>query len=157
MTEKEKLDAIVEAMPKEERDNLALNAHIKRPNASRVVFDIISKGDLERLRDVYKTNDEAMDTEEQRNKILSGMESLLEKKLQTITPPVNLSDETHITVKQFTQKYKISDDSQRTHRGKRKDPLPYIQLTEGGNITYNVKIVDKWYENYLITRRGRRK
>lgn len=79
MTEKEKLDAIVEAMPKEQRDNLALNAHIKCPN-----------------------------------------------------------DE-------WIQKSKL------------KNPPTYIQLTEGGNITYNVKIVDKWYENYIITRRGRRK
>lgn len=157
MTEKEKLDAIIEAMPKEQRDNIVVNAHIKRPNASRVVFDIISKDDLERLHEVYKTNDEALDAEKQTNKILSGMESLLEQKLQTISAPQNLANETHITVKQFTQKYKMSEDTQRRHRAKRKDPLPYIQLSDRGNVTYDVKLTDKWYENYQITKRQRKK
>lgn len=157
MRKKENLDTIIQAIPKEQRDNIIIEARIERPNASSIVFDIISKDDLQRLREVYKTNDEAMDTEQQTNKILSGMEALLEQKLKTISAPQNLSDETHITVKQFTQKYKMSDDTQRIHRAKHKDPLPYFQFSDKGNVTYDVKLADKWYENYKITKRQRKK
>ena len=58
------------------------------------------------------------------------------------------ADKKLINAKEFYIMYTIGEESQRKLRGRRKDPLPYIQLEERGNILYDVKVIDKWMENY---------
>ena len=53
----------------------------------------------------------------------------------------------NITVKEFTEIYNISKTSQQNYRSRLYDPLPYHQKVEGGNITYAVEEVEKWFEN----------
>ena len=59
-----------------------------------------------------------------------------------------IADKKLINAKEFYTMYTIGEESQRKLRGRRKDPLPYIQLEERGNILYDVKVIDKWMENY---------
>jgi len=51
-----------------------------------------------------------------------------------------------ITVKEFEVIYNISKSSQATYRGRLYDPLPFHQVVQNGNITYNVKEVELWKE-----------
>jgi hypothetical protein len=133
----------------------------------KIILGVITRGDLKKLRDEYSSKNKSANLEESVEFMKHSIESLLKQqsdqiasistKIEELKSPINLSNDTHITVKQFAEKYKISDDSQRALRTRRKDPLPYIQLSEGGNVTYNIKIVDKWYENYLITHKRKGK
>lgn len=137
MTEKEKLDAIVEAIPEEQRDNVMLNAHIKRPNASRVVFDIISKDDLERLQDVYRLSDEALvvKTEEEQK------QEVLEVKKQM----VKIQAKKYITTKECAEIYNRSTRYLQNAKGRIHDPLPYHQTVAGGKIVYVVEEIEDWF------------
>jgi len=53
-----------------------------------------------------------------------------------------------ISVKEFEEVYTIGEETQRQLRGRRKDSLPFVQLTPRGNVLYDVKIIDKWMENF---------
>ncbi|WP_434658224.1 hypothetical protein [Sulfurimonas sp. NW9] len=67
-------------------------------------------------------------------------------------PSENILDKKLISVKEFEATYSIAEESQRKLRGRLKDPLPFVQLQERGNILYNVKTIDSWMENYIQKR-----
>lgn len=55
-----------------------------------------------------------------------------------------------ISVREFTKIYNYSSDWQKNRRSRIKDRLPFIQVTENGKITYNVKDIEIWFENNNI-------
>lgn len=55
-----------------------------------------------------------------------------------------------ISVKEFTKIYSYSSDWQKNRRSRIRDRLPFIRVTDGGKITYNVKDVEIWFENNNI-------
>jgi hypothetical protein len=77
----------------------------------------------------------------------------LSNKLQERMESIPLSEKKLISVKEFEKVYSISEESQRKLRKRLKDPLPFIQIEKRGNVLYNHKEVDKWFENY--TREGK--
>jgi hypothetical protein len=77
----------------------------------------------------------------------------LSDKLKATEENIPLTDKKLITVKDFEKLYSISDESQRKLRKRLSDPLPFIQIEKRGNVLYNHKEVDKWFENY--TNEGR--
>jgi len=72
----------------------------------------------------------------------------LSDKLKATEENIPLTDKKLITVKDFEKLYSISDESQRKLRKRLSDPLPFIQVEKRGNVLYNHKEVDKWFENY---------
>ena len=72
----------------------------------------------------------------------------LSNKLQERMESIPLSEKKLISVKEFEKVYSISEESQRKLRKRLKDPLPFIQIEKRGNVLYNHKEVDKWFENY---------
>lgn len=139
---------------------------VNRPGG-KITLGVVTRGDLKILRDEYSSKNKSANLEDSVNYLKCSIESLLKQqsdqiasigtKIEELKSPIDSISEAHITVKQFAEKYKISADNQRTLRTRKKDPLPYIQFNDSGNITYDVKKVDKWYENYIITHKGRRK
>ena len=57
-----------------------------------------------------------------------------------------------ITIKEFQLLYGLSPKAQEKLRCKNDDPMPYVQYAEKGNVYYNVADIEKWRENYQITR-----
>jgi SOS response regulatory protein OraA/RecX len=53
----------------------------------------------------------------------------------------------YLSVKEFAEKYNVSKSSQTQYRSRLRDPLPYHQKVQGGNITYLVEEVERWLEN----------
>jgi len=88
------------------------------------------------------------------NELKTKMENLetiiidMSKKMQEQLATISISDKKMITVKDFEMVYSINEEAQRKFRNKMKDPLPYIQLVERGNVLYDCKEVEKWFENY---------
>ncbi len=70
------------------------------------------------------------------------------KKISAEIDKEQLSDKKLISVKEFEVMYSITEETQRQLRGRRKDSLPFVQLKERGNVLYDVKVIDKWMENY---------
>ncbi len=64
------------------------------------------------------------------------------------TKTVPISQKKLISVKEFENLYSIGEEAQRKLRKRMKDPLPYVQLMERGNVLYECKEVEKWFENY---------
>ncbi|MDO9208736.1 MAG: hypothetical protein Q7T91_10850 [Sulfuricurvum sp.] len=58
-----------------------------------------------------------------------------------------LHSKKNLTVKEFEEKYNMSKSSQTQYRSRLRDPLPYHQKVQGGNITYAVEEVERWLEN----------
>jgi len=76
----------------------------------------------------------------------------LANKLKEKADEVPLSEKKLISVKEFEKVYSISEESQRKLRKRLKDPLPLIQIEKRGNVLYNHKEIDKWFENYTNER-----
>ena len=95
-------------------------------------------------------NYEENSTDELKTKI-DSLEIILidmSKKLREQLDVIPISDKKMITVKDFEMVYSIGEEAQRKLRKRMRDPLPYIQLAERGNVLYNCKEVEKWLENY---------
>jgi len=69
-----------------------------------------------------------------------GLSKVIEK-----TPP---SKKKLITVKEFEELYSIGEEAQRKLRKRMKDPLPFVQIVERGNVLYDCEEIGKWIENY---------
>ena len=54
----------------------------------------------------------------------------------------------YITVKEFKIMFGDSIDTQEVFRTRVDDPIPYIQVNEGGKIKYDLQKVTKWMERY---------
>lgn len=72
----------------------------------------------------------------------------ISKKLMEQSSSIPISDKKMITVKDFEELYSISEEAQRKLRKRIKDPLPFIQIIERGNVLYDCKEIGKWFENY---------
>jgi hypothetical protein len=72
----------------------------------------------------------------------------LSHKLKEREESISLNEKKQITVKDFEKLYSISKESQRKLRKRLSDPLPHTQIENCGNVLYNPKEVDKWFENY---------
>jgi hypothetical protein len=70
-----------------------------------------------------------------------------EEVLQIEKNMVKLHAKKNLTVKEFAEKYNVSKSSQTQYRSRLRDPLPYHQKVQGGNITYLVEEVERWLEN----------
>jgi hypothetical protein len=73
-----------------------------------------------------------------------------EEVLQIEKNMVKLHAKKNLTVKEFEEKYNMSKSSQTQYRSRLRDPLPYHQKVQGGNITYAVEEVERWLENQHI-------
>jgi hypothetical protein len=84
---------------------------------------------------------------------LIKLNNLLDKQLQNqevIQIEKNMAklhSKKNLTVKEFEEKYNMSKSSQTQYRSRLRDPLPYHQKVQGGNITYAVEEVERWLEN----------
>jgi len=68
--------------------------------------------------------------------------------IKSLVENASLTQKDKITVKEFQKFYSISEEAQRKLRKRMKDPLPFIQINERGNVLYDYKEVEKWFENY---------
>ncbi len=78
----------------------------------------------------------------------------LAQKVSDSIANIPISEKKLITIKEFESLYSIKEEAQRKLRIRHKDrdPLPFIQIVDYGNVLYNVKIIDKWFENYYKER-----
>jgi len=89
---------------------------------------------------------------EEVNKTIQNLQVIiieLSNKLKETMESMPLSEKKLISVKEFEKVYSISEESQRKLRKRLSDPLPFIQIEKRGNVLYNHKEVDKWFENYI--------
>lgn len=77
-----------------------------------------------------------LDTKEKNQKVIEIEQQLAKLNAKKI-----------LTVKELSDKYNISKTSQQNYRQRLRDPLPYHQKVQGGNITYAVEEVEKWLAN----------
>ena len=63
-----------------------------------------------------------------------------------------LQSKRYINVKEFTEIYGFSSDWQKNRRSRIHYPLPFIQTSHSGKITYEVSVVEMWFENNNISR-----
>lgn len=72
----------------------------------------------------------------------------LANKLKKQEEQIPIWKKDYITPKEFELLYGMSEETQRRLRGRHKDKLEAIQLTERGNILYERKDVEKFFENF---------
>ena len=72
----------------------------------------------------------------------------ISKKLMEQSSSISIADKKMITVRDFEELYSISEEAQRKLRKRINDPLPFVQIVEGGNVLYDCNEIGKWLENY---------
>ena len=128
---------LVESKVIERLEPIVLQAsiHVVVPT-ERELFCII----IEKIQQLDKS---IVGTQEDINELTSSLLSIHEK-----LPLSSISDKKLISVKVFDEIYSIGEETQRLLRGRRKNSLPFVQLTPRGNVLYDVKTIDKWMENF---------
>ena len=97
-------------------------------------------------------------TMEKYDKPLVKLNNLLEEQeryqevLEIEKEMTKLQSKKIITVKEFSEIYGYSSDWQKNRRGRIHNHLPYIQTTNNGKITYNVKDIEIWFDNNNVGR-----
>ena len=56
----------------------------------------------------------------------------------------------YIGTKELEKRFDIKERSQKSYRGRIKDPLPYYQDVENGKISYKVSEIEEWKQNQKI-------
>ena len=110
---------------------------------------LLAEARIIECQEVY-VNYEENSTDELKTKI-DSLEIILidmSKKLREQLDVIPISDKKMITVKDFEMVYSIGEEAQRKLRKRIKDPLPFVQINERGNVLYDCKEVEKWFENY---------
>jgi len=104
--------------------------------------------EYQNLVTIHKTDESFTNEVTQTIEDLQVMIIELANKLKETMESIPLSEKKLISVKEFEKVYSISEESQRKLRKRLKDPLPFIQIEKRGNVLYNHKELDKWFENY---------
>ena len=81
---------------------------------------------IEKIQQLDKS---VVGTQEDVKELTSSLLNIQEK-----LPLSNVSEKKLISVKVFDEIYSIGEETQRQLRGRRKDSLPYVQLTPRGNV-----------------------
>ena len=100
-------------------------------------------------QEVY-VNYEHNSTDELKTKVES-LETIIidiSKKLMEQSLIIPISEKKMISVKDFEELYSIGEEAQRKLRKRIKDPLPFVQIIERGNVLYDCIDIGKWLENY---------
>jgi hypothetical protein len=58
----------------------------------------------------------------------------------------------YIGTKELERRFDIKERSQKSYRGRIKNPLPYHQDIENGKISYKVSEVEEWKSNQKVIR-----
>lgn len=85
-----------------------------------------------------------------KNTSIDDIKELIATEFQNLSKEVKISNKKLITTAEFAEIYGIPEKTQGTMRKRHKDPIPYIQTASGGNVSYDMKDVDKWHENYKM-------
>jgi len=110
-----------------------------------MTLDYISEDDFKSLSNTF-TN---IDTKQKNYKDIQSVESNLTQQIKELSNSMQVNNKKLINTQEFAKIYSIPVKKQGELRGRHKDPLPFIQTADNGNILYDVKIVDKWTENYM--------
>lgn len=106
---------------------------------------------------VISTTDILYDNFLRLNKLAHSLITLLDENLQKKYKDnllkiniEHIKKKKYITVKEFSEIYNMSSETQKRKRARIHDYLPSIQISEGCKIMYNVEEVDIWLENERI-------
>lgn len=155
MTEQEKFDAMLSEMPEELKGEMVIPSY--QYANSTVSLDIATKKDAELLKQVFNQSNITQSVQQSVNTLKSEMGILLQQEFEEMRSSLNVTNKKQYTPEDVQSIYGVSKKRQGTYRGRLKDPMPYIQYVEKGNIYYDVKKLDHWCENNGITRGNKRK
>lgn len=115
-----------------------------KDNDLSMKLDIVSRDDYNRLQNMYEKSNVSNSMDKFKDDI--------QQQFKNMSESINVSNKKTISVKEFEDLYSIGEETQRKLRGRRNDPLPYIQIAKRGSVLYNPDKIDKWLENYYKER-----
>lgn len=115
-------------------------------------YDFESYEQIEKEKDIRVNQaDQSKKLEEMSNQMLELTKMLLEQKNTSMSVKAEeqqvVEQKTHLSVAEFTAKWKKSRETQRQWRKRHHDPLPFRRFNGNGRIYYIVEEVEQWLEN----------
>jgi hypothetical protein len=157
---KKEMNTLINDLSEESKEKVLTTVTFRLKN-KQVNLDILSKKDYAYVLWLLEQKE---DTEEKLKELTSihndlsnklnedvSVRQLLEKQekiLLEMHTGMNSSKKKLISTKEMEEIYGYGEQTQGQLRKRRKDPLPYEQLSKRGDIYYDVKKVDKWRENH---------
>ena len=103
--------------------------------------------DIEQIIDVMSIVCNKLDDQAIQLSTIAAQMIAQNEKLNALTPQSE-----YIGTKELERRFDIKERSQKSYRGRIKNPLPYHQDIENGKISYRVSEVEEWKSSQKVIR-----